>query len=84
MRIGSNPADPGFGEYRHQLALGNKVRIFLDGQQLRPGICLMADEEQGLVYVLDLDHTGQVQVSPEGNVIQRRLTGEVIVRCTPK
>lgn len=62
MRLSADSEDPGYAEYHHALARGQRPVITLDGEEVRR--CITADEEEGFVLACVLDLKGNLQVDP--------------------
>jgi hypothetical protein len=78
MRLSVDPTDSGYVRE----ALGSRVRVLLDGVEIR---CVFtADEERGLVIVADLDEFGRSRLDHARRAIRKKtLYGLVRVEIPP-
>lgn len=62
MRVSVLRSDHGYPNYERAVARGAKIRILLDGVEVRE--CIIADTDQGYVMAYQLDARGQVFPDP--------------------
>jgi hypothetical protein len=79
VRISANVNDPGYVEFLHAKDRGEIVRIFLDGDQIRPDVVVTADEEHGFIIVHELDDGGR-KIVQLGTCRTKMMTGRVVIR----